>query len=250
MDIHHGDTGQPREDPGQTERRRVRTRITESVVIVNGIAGATAEKATRRPYHEQEAVIGPTRSLWMLWRQLKNLTGQQLPSLAWRALAAFRRQKRTVQKASRQARRSWVDGMLSKAAEAGRHNNTKGVYDVVRRLAPKAPCKRIQIRDIHGAFLMPLQELEELRSYYQALFQQHPPLEQEVPASGQIFTIEVCSALQHVPAHKAAPKGCAPGILWKVGARVIAFGHTWAKSLTQTQWPFNHTGRTPSFLFW
>ena len=44
----------------------------------------------------------------------------------------------------------------------------------------------------------------------------------------KIFTVEeVRSALQHVPAHKAAPKGCAPGILWKVGATAIA-PHLWA----------------------
>ena len=71
-----------------------------------------------------------------------------------------------MQRASRQARRNWVDGMLSAAAEAGRRNNTGGVYDVERRLASKAPRKRIQIRDAHGGFLLPIQELEELRSYY------------------------------------------------------------------------------------
>ena len=126
----------------------------------------SAVQAVRKPYHEQEAVMGPIRSLWTLWRQLKHVTGQQLSSLfdAWRVLAAFRRQKRTVQRASRQARRSWVDGMLRQAAEAGRRHHTKGVYDVVRRLAPKAPRKRVQICDTHGGSLGPLQELEELRT--------------------------------------------------------------------------------------
>ena len=31
-------------------------------------------------------------------------------------------------------------------------------------------------------FFLPLQELEELRSYYHEMFQQHPPLEEEAPA--------------------------------------------------------------------
>ena len=99
--------------------------------------------------------MGPIRSLWTLWRQFKNITVQQLHNLfgAWRTLTASRRQKRSVQRASRQAREhGWVDGMLHKAAEAGRRNNTNGVYDVVRRLVAMAPRKCIQIRDIHGAF--------------------------------------------------------------------------------------------------
>ena len=72
--------------------------------------------------------------------------------------------------------------MLHKAAEAGRRNNTKGVYDVVRRLVPKALASVSKFETFMVFFFLPLQELEELRSYYHEMFQQHPPLEEEAPA--------------------------------------------------------------------
>ena len=224
-------------DPAKREalRDRVRSALNSSnidatflnqILIDAGKAVLPADdRRARQTYHTQDMVRGPICRLWQCWQSFKSIKGTSLTHVlqSWRALTSFRQQKRAVQKASRQIRKQFVDDTLKQAVSYGLQHNIKGVYDLVRKLAPKQVKLRIQIRDEHGKLLTPSQELEELRIYYTSLFFQgvQPPL---VGSSQglQFTTPDISAILNKVPFHKASPAHCAPGALWKVCSDLIA----------------------------
>ena len=140
----------------------------------------------------------------------------------WRALAPVLKAELQLKRAARQRKRDFLNDCLKQAEEASATGNHALTYRIVRVLAPKQPKKRIQIRTPQGQVQRPSAERDTLVSYFRDLYQSPiaPPATASCPA---LYTQDGClMALQALPRQKAVLPGAAPGILWSIGASVLA----------------------------
>ena len=80
--------------------------------------------------------------------------------------SSFKKQKKVVQRAGQESRRSKVDNLLNEAAGAAARQDIRGLYQVVRKLAPKQEYKRVQIHSKNGEILAPGEEMAELKVFF------------------------------------------------------------------------------------
>ena len=177
-------------------------------------------------HHANDAVLRPIKHLWQLWRSFKQVQreGDDLKCCfqVWRAFQSFKKQKKVVQKAGRESRKAKVDTLLNEAAAAASRQDMRGLYQVVRKLAPKQEYKRVQIHSQQGQILTPGEEIEELKVFFTNVYSGETyTMEFETPC--EIPSVEALeSALCKVRTVKAVPIGCAPTALWKHCAPVLA----------------------------
>ena len=171
-------------------------------------------------------MLRPIKHLWQLWRSFKQVQrgGDDLKCCfqVWRAFQSFKKQKKVVQKAGRESRKAKVDTLLNEAATAASRQDMRGLYQLVRKLAPKQEYKRVQIHSKQGMILTPGEEIEELKVFFTNVYSGETyTMEFETPC--EIPSVEALeSALCKVRTVKAVPTGCAPAALWKHCAPVLA----------------------------
>ena len=177
-------------------------------------------------HHDNEAVLRPIRHLWQLWRSFKQVQrgGNDFRCCfqVRRAFQSFKKQKKVVQRAGQESRRSKVDNLLNEAAGAAARQDIRGLYQVVRKLAPKQEYKRVQIHSKNGEILAPGEEMAELKVFFTNVYSENTcTMEFEAPCVAP--TVEVLEyALGKVHVMKAVPTCCAPAALWKHCAPVLA----------------------------
>ena len=159
-------------------------------------------------FHEDESVQKPIRALWDLWRRFKFSSNGVWN--AWKNFVAFRKQRKVVQKASREVRKARVEQHLNRAALAVEKHDMKGLYTVVRQLAPKEDRRRIQIRDADGNLLSPAQELQELRTYYTDLFYTQTTPVQVDPPAGEVASRSYLALPYKAPLKSLVEIPCGP----------------------------------------
>ena len=114
--------------------------------------------------------------------------------------------------------------LLDAAEEAAKHHNQKELFSVIRQLAPKQPRKRVQLRGDANQLLTNSQELQELVTFSQDLFQHdRPPLAQAQLLDKYALTGEqLLAALRALQPSKSAPRHLAPNAAWKGLAELLA----------------------------
>ena len=134
----------PKNHPKRVDLRSLRLKgshlTAESINQALSVAYAQHFPVVSKP-KENEAVLRPITHLWQLWRSFKQIQreGDDLRCCfqVWRAFQSFKKQKKVVQRAGRDSRKSKVDNLLNEAAGAAARQDMRGLYQVVRKLAPK-----------------------------------------------------------------------------------------------------------------
>ena len=169
-----------------------------------------------KPPAQPAELANSARHMWQLFRQMRSHRfDMQGVVQAWKTWVQFSR-------AHVKARR---DDLLHQAQQAATGGNMHELWNVVKRLAPKARFKKVQLHK-HGVIMAPEAELEWIASAFGERFGASqstppPPLQRQY-APVQLAESEVRQALHQIPARKAVPPGTLPAAFWKACADQLA----------------------------
>ena len=180
--------------------------------------------------------------MWQKWRAFKQVRKQGLRGWfqAWKAWKAFDHCYREHQRRCKVARRHVLLDAMHEAADCAAQHNSRGIYQIIKRIAPKQDRRRMQLRGEDGHMLLPQEELHLLEDHYQQRFNAQDPVDQHLhyrvwPGSGTISldVQAVCRAIQDVPRRKAVPNGHPPSASWRLCADLIS---PWLVTNLQNLW--------------
>ena len=164
---------------------------------------------------------------------------------AWYHLTRFQALSRYHRKHAAQVRHSRFQEIITEAQTAADRSDIHKLFQIIHRFAPKQPKRRVQIRNHSGQVASPVEELAILSQYVKDAWQ-GPSLEPMHPhvIPGTPFGLhDLLRALQRIPIGKAVAAPCAPGLLWKAHATLIA---PWLYTQIQAWWntPTPHVPQT------
>ncbi|CAE7441292.1 pol, partial [Symbiodinium sp. CCMP2456] len=122
--------------------------------------------------------VGGIKDMWSHYHSMRRLfseaatatTGRmRLTIQAWQHRAQFLRMHRQVQKHSRKLRRVRLAQLLQEADAHVRSGCSQALFELVRRVAPKQPRKRAQLRARDGKLLTPAEEARELWEFWKSV---------------------------------------------------------------------------------
>ena len=127
---------------------------------------------TSAPPWQQPQVQAGVRNLWSKWRAFKQVRKHGLRGWfqAWRAWKDFDRNYRAHQQRCKQARRAVLLDAMYEAEQHAQTHNTRGIYQILKRLAPKQARRRMQLRGTDGQMLEPCAELDLLEQHFSRRF--------------------------------------------------------------------------------
>ena len=163
------------------------------------------------------------RDLWQARSSLRQLRRGAISSLftGWRQALRIQRLQKELHRRCKHNKRDRVEAQLQ-LAEASK--GPAGIYQVVKRLAPKSRRLRVQIRDGESALMSQDGELKAITDYFRGIYgpdsHMHPP---SGPMS-RFSPDEVLAALHKLQPRKALPPQSAPAALWRVCAAEVAPG--------------------------
>ena len=143
---------------------------------------------------------------------------------AWRHQCRFQQLHSSFRKDGRRRRRDLYLEQIKLAEEAARKGDQKGLYAVVRRLAPKQERRRVQLRGDDNNVLTNEKELAALSTFCQELFlsaASNVPIPYEDPMI-RLEENELRGTLQLLKPAKAAPRHLAPAVVWKHLSHLLA----------------------------
>ena len=165
------------------------------------------------------------RDLWQARSSMRQLRRGAISSLftGWRQALCIQKLQKELHRRCRHNKRDKVEAQL-KLAESSK--GPAGIYQVVKRLAPKSRRLRVQLRDGEGegALMSPHSELKAITDYFRGIYGPDPHMR---PPSGPMsrFSLdEVLAALHKLQPRKALPPQSAPAALWRVCATEVAPG--------------------------
>ena len=193
--------------------------------------------AQRAPPWQQHQVQESIQHLWSKWRAFKQVRKQGLRGWfqAWKAWKTFDRQYRAHQKRCKQARRAVLLQAMEEAEQHARTHNSRGLYQIIKRLAPKQVRKRMQLRGQDGQMLTP-----DLTQHFSQRFKATQPADVamatrtwEGRGDFPLDATMLCHYIQQVPRRKAVPQGHPPSASWRLCADLIS---PWLCDVLHEQW--------------
>ena len=185
----------------------------------------------RRVPWQTDQVQAGVKDMWQRWRAFKQVRKQGLRGWfqAWKAWKAFDVCYREHQRRCKAARRAvLLDAMQEAEGHAARHN-ARGIYQIIKRIAPKQDRRRMQLRGEGGTMLLPQEELQLLQEHFQHRFAAQDEEDQQLMQrawSGtgglKLDAYDLCRAIQAVPRRKAVPYRHPPSAAWKLCADLIS----------------------------
>ena len=246
---------------------QVRQAISHHMATVGGVAGVEQLHAvlfqaccqafpkpqatpTEKPWQSQPVQLS-VKELWARWRAFKQVRKNGLRGWfqAWRAWKNFDKQHREHQRRCKQARRAKLLTAMQEAQACAYKHDTRGLYQIVKRIAPKQAYRRLQLRDDRGLMLTPAEEADSLQMHFRTRFQAELPApsnaettQQQDAITGpwllaappQLDAVALCLELQAIPRRKAVPAGHPPGAAWRLCADMVS---TWICPLSPLQFP-------------
>ena len=189
----------------------------------------TLGQARARPW-QHHALQARYPRLWQLRRALgvgpppglHRLSGHVLRY--WRLLAIYQREAREAKRASRALRKQYLRDELRQAENAYQRGDQKGLFEVMRRLAPKQRKAKVQLRGEDGRILSNAEELRVFTEYCRGLFSQGRCVATS-SLLGQPFELEANALEQHMrklSIYKAVPAHTLPPAVWKLCRQALA----------------------------
>ena len=178
------------------------------------------------PPTQPAELANSARHMWQLFRQMRSHRfDMQGVVQAWKTWVRFSR-AHAIHKQRANARvKARRDDLLQQAQQAATEGNMHGLWGVVKRLAPKARHKKVQLHK-HGVIMAPEAELEWIADAFGERFgasrSSKPPPLQRRHSPVQLAEPEVLQALHQTPARKAVPPGTLPAAFWKACADQLA----------------------------
>ena len=186
---------------------------------------------TSAPPWQQPQVQDGIRNLWSKWRAFKQVRKHGLRGWfqAWRAWKDFDWRYRVHQKRCKQARRTVLLDAMHEAEQHAKTHNTRGIYQILKRLAPKQARRRMQLRGEEGQMLEPSAELDLLEQHFSKRFTATQQVDVELASHSwegtgalTLDVATVCRYIQQVPRRKAVPQGHPPSASWRLCADLIS----------------------------
>ncbi|CAE7939263.1 unnamed protein product, partial [Symbiodinium necroappetens] len=186
-------------------------------------------QARARPW-QHHALQARYPRLWQLRRALgvgpppglHRLSGHVLRY--WRLLVIYQREAREAKHASRALRKQYLRDELRQAENAYQRGDQKGLFEVMRRLAPKQRRAKVQLRGEDGRILSNAEELRVFTEYCRGLFSQGRCVATS-SLLGQPFKLEADALEQHMrklSIYKAVPAHTLPPAVWKLCRQALA----------------------------
>ncbi|OLQ02114.1 LINE-1 retrotransposable element ORF2 protein [Symbiodinium microadriaticum] len=183
--------------------------------LPTGLCRSSLREALRQATVSTAAELTRVKQLWSRYKDLRLIA---YAFEAFRRHAAFQRCQKALRQRGRERRRALVQDILQEAEQAASQGDMHALYRHVRRLAPKAPRERIQIRGPDNTILDPAQEFQQIYEYFTHLYQQGPDTYSTTYVLQQDYNItdtEILSSLKQQKAGKAVPQGKVPPDVWK-----------------------------------
>ena len=163
------------------------------------------------------------------WTHRKLFLQAKLPTLntlfgVWFHWARFQSLNREQRRYATFLRKQKFAETVALAQQAASRHDTHQLFDIINRFAPKAPLRKMQLRNEQGILMTPPEERKVLIDFVKTTWQGDPmkplPLDRPIPVP---FTVEaLADALRRIPSSKAVAPTCAPGLIWNSVADLIA----------------------------
>ena len=143
---------------------------------------------------------------------------------AWKHLSSYLRLHKVFRKRGRERKRELFSQTLEGVAQAEQSGDKQSLYSAIRKLAPKAPKQKTQVKGSKGQLLNIEKENQEFLTYCRELFAPVTCQLPDAPMDGesQPFTQEeLAKAMKSLSAKKSVPPRAVSMILWKIGAEVV-----------------------------
>ena len=185
----------------------------------------------RTPPWQTSSVQEGIKSMWAKWRAFKQVRKQGLRGWfqAWRAWKAFDKHYREHQRRCKQARRNVLLDAMQEAEQHAATNNTRGIHQIIKRLAPKQARRRMQLRGPEGQMLPPAEELALLEHHFSSRFQATNAQDCAMASKQwscrepiEIHAATLCAHILQVPRRKAVPAGHPPSATWRICADLLS----------------------------
>ncbi|CAE7783692.1 unnamed protein product [Symbiodinium sp. CCMP2592] len=211
-----------------------------------------ATSARAKPWQTNEVQTG-IRSMWDKWRAFKRIRKNGLRGWfsAWKAWRTFTAHHKQHQAAYRAARKQVLTVAMDEARQCAYKHDTRGIFQVVNRIAPKQTRHRLQLRDAQGHMLDAAQEVDLLACHFKqrfcetdatALAATRGPW--STSAAPDLDPTALSQQLMLVPRRKAVPKEHPPSAVWRCCADLVS---PWlCACLTQT-WAYTEITVPPSW---
>ena len=163
---------------------------------------------------------------WQHRRAMLQIQTVTLPHLfkAWWHTARFQCLKRQAQSHAKQVRLIRFMEVTESATAAATRHDSHALFQIINKFTPKQAKRRMQLRNPQGHIANPIEEAAMLRQFIKETWQ--GPTRFPFPSchlTGLPFTVEELEqALRAIPIGKAVARPCAPGIVWKSMAPLIA----------------------------
>ena len=111
--------------------------------VCSTIFPAQKKQRALHPLQTPEVQQG-IKTMWEQWRAFKKIRKNGLRGwfAAWKSWKSFDRQYRAHQLRCRQARRAKLLNAMEEAQDCAHRHDSRGLYQIVKRIAPKQPFKR------------------------------------------------------------------------------------------------------------
>ena len=159
---------------------------------------------------------------------------------AWKAWKAFNAHHKRHQAACREARRNVLLQATEEAKTCAYKHDSRGVYQIIRRIAPKQSRQRLQLRAADGRMLTPTEEADALEEHFAGRFRETnlcllrqamgPWPAAEAPSLNPELLRD---QLMQTPRRKAVPCNHPPSAVWRCCADIIA---PWVCDMLRALW--------------
>ncbi|CAE7260053.1 Pol, partial [Symbiodinium sp. CCMP2456] len=159
---------------------------------------------------------------WALYRRMKGLAGRSIQEVwnKWRAYASFLHASRQLRQQSKQLKAAYHHDQLQQAEQAARVGDQRGLYRVIRQLAPRRirGVSRLKGEDCH--ILSAPEELAAVIAYSKATFAHLPDdTPQQTITSGLMFSeADIVHEFAALNPYKAVPQHIAQNAAWRLCA--------------------------------
>ena len=167
-----------------------------------------------------------TTNKWTHRKMLTQIQGHSMSAFfrAWFHVCRFMTLNRQHRRFAHHLRRLKFEELLQEACKAATKHDTHRLFDLINRHSPKAPKRRLQLRNDQGHLITPSEERSLLIAFVRDTWRGDPlPMPAPGPPTGVPFTIQdLVAALKLIPTGKAVAAPCAPGPTWNSTADMIA----------------------------
>ena len=209
------------------------TRLPHLVANIAGDVFSRQELPTK--YQNPVSLVSGITSMWRQWMLIKRspAAGNLREMIyRWKIWSAYCKHQKAHKQRCRARKKQYLIDKMKEAQRASAAMDLRGVYQVVRCLAPKAPRRLTQLRGPQGQMHTRTEEAEIFCQYfstkftskddssYQPIYHNHS--EHDDGREVGIDAAQLTQLFMAAPLRKAVPTGHPPSAIWRLCADITA----------------------------